>query len=54
MQHATLQCMPGELREACLKVPPPPETLPAFHTPIHGIPVLVGVDFPITEVAHHG
>jgi hypothetical protein len=28
MQHATLQCTPGKLREACLKVAPHPETLP--------------------------
>ena len=31
MQHATLQSMPGELRDAYLKVAPYPEALPAFH-----------------------
>jgi len=31
MQHATLQSMPGELRDAYLKVAPHPEALPAFH-----------------------
>ena len=48
------QRTPGTLRQACLKVAPHPEALPAFQTPTHAIHVLAGVVVPLTEVAHHG